>query len=94
MTKRLQVLLDEDEYREIQEAARRRCLSVSEWVRQSLRTARYDRPRVTKEEKLRAINDAYGRNYPTADIDVMLAEIEAGRCLPWTPEPRARPRSR
>ncbi len=81
MTKRLQVLLDEDEYREIQEVARRQRLSVSEWVRQSLRKARFDRPRATKEEKLRAIAESGRHQFPTADIDTMLAEIEAGRRL-------------
>ena len=81
MTKRLQVLLDEDEYRAIQAAARRQHLSVSEWVRQTLRKARYDRPRISKEDRLRAIAESGGHQYPTADIDTMLAEIEAGRRL-------------
>ena len=78
MTKRLQVLLDEEEYREIQAVARGQRLSVSEWVRQALRKARFDRPRATKEAKLRAIAEAYSHQAPTADIDKMLAEIEAG----------------
>ena len=81
MTKRLQVLLDEDEYRAIQAAAGRQHLSVSEWVRQTLRKARYDRPRISKEDRLRAIAESGRRQYPTADIDTMLAEIEAGRRL-------------
>ena len=81
MGRRLQVLLDEVEYREIQAAARGQSLSVSEWVRQALRKARSDRPRATMEEKLRAIAEAGRHQYPTADIDTMLAEIEAGRRL-------------
>ena len=81
MAKRLQVLLDEEEYREIQAVARGHRLSVSEWVRQALRKARFDRPRATKEAKLRAIAEAGRHQYPTADIDTMLAEIEAGRRL-------------
>ena len=40
MSKRLQVLLDEPEWREIQKAARAERKTVAEWVRQALRTAR------------------------------------------------------
>ena len=87
MTKRLQVLLDDDEYEEIQAAARSQSLSISEWVRQALRRARSDQPRTTTEAKLRAIAEASSHQHPTADIDVMLAEIETGRSLPWTPDP-------
>ena len=78
MTKRLQVLLDEEEYREIQAVARGQRLSVSEWVRLALRKARFDRPRATKEAKLRAIAEASRHQYPTADIEDMLKEIESG----------------
>ena len=81
MTKRLQVLLDEEEYREIQAIARGQRLSVSEWVRLALQKARSDRPRATTEAKLRAIAEASRHQFPTADIDDMLAEIEAGRRL-------------
>ena len=44
MSKRLQVLIVEDEYLEIQEAARRRRMTVSEWVRRALRKAMDDQP--------------------------------------------------
>ena len=37
--------------------------------------------RASPEEKLRAIAKAYRHQHPTADIEVMLAEIEAGRNL-------------
>ena len=37
MTKRLQVLLDEEELTEIQDVARGQRLTVAEWVRQSMR---------------------------------------------------------
>jgi Arc/MetJ family transcription regulator len=40
MSKRLQVVMDDAEYNEIQEAADARRLTVSAWVRQTLRTAR------------------------------------------------------
>lgn len=78
MSKRLQVLVDEEEYREIQGVARRQRLTVAEWVRQALRRAREDDPG-TVEAKLRAIADASRHEFPTADIDVMLDEIDRGR---------------
>ena len=78
MTKRLQVLLDEEELTEIQDVARGQRLTVAEWVRQSLRTARHDRPGAT-DIKLRAIAEAYRHSFPTGEIGAMLDEIEAGR---------------
>ena len=76
MSKRLQVLFDEEEYREIQASARRSRVTVAEWVRQTLRQARHDHP-ATVEAKLAAV--AASHEFPTADIDVMLREIEAGQ---------------
>ena len=83
MSKRLQVLLDEEEYLEIQiqGVARRQRVTVAEWVRQALRKARGDHPG-TVEAKLRAIADASRHQFPTADIEVMLREIEVGQRLP------------
>ncbi|MDE2861816.1 MAG: antitoxin [Chloroflexota bacterium] len=80
MTKRLQVLLDEEEITEIQDVAREQRLTVAEWVRQSLRAARHERPGAT-DVKLRAIAEAYRHSFPTGDIDSLLDEIEAGRQL-------------
>ena len=80
MSKRLQVLLDEVEYLEIQGVARRQRVTVAEWVRQALRKARIDHPG-TVEAKLRAIADASRSRFSTADIEVMLREIEAGQRL-------------
>lgn len=40
MSKRLQVVLEEDEYAEIRAAAEARRLTISEWVRRELREAR------------------------------------------------------
>ncbi|MGB5880236.1 MAG: antitoxin, partial [Thermoanaerobaculia bacterium] len=36
MSKRLQVLLDEEEFAELQEIARQNRMTLSEWVRQTL----------------------------------------------------------
>ena len=81
MSKRLQVLLDEEEYKEIQGVARRQRVTLAEWVRQALRQARSDHPG-TVEAKLRVIADVSRHDFPTADIEVMLQEIEAGQRLP------------
>jgi Arc/MetJ-type ribon-helix-helix transcriptional regulator len=78
MSTRLQVVLGEDELEEIREVARRRRMTVSDWVRQTLRDARQREPRDDADRKLAVIRDAVRGSYPTADIDVMLAEIEAG----------------
>ena len=80
MSKRLQVLIDEEEYQEIRSVARRQRVTVAEWVRQALRQARSEQPGAI-ETKLRAIADASRHQFPTADIEVMLQEIESGRRL-------------
>jgi hypothetical protein len=78
MSKRLQVLLDESELRDVREAADRQGIPVSEWVRRALRDARRREPRGDLDQKVRAIREAAGHSFPTADIDEMLAEIERG----------------
>ena len=80
MAKLLHVLLDDEEYREIRDAARGGRMPVAEWVRRALRKARADR-RGTVEAKLRAIANATRHEFPTADIDDMLEEIATGRRL-------------
>lgn len=78
MSKRLQVLLEEAELREVQRAARARRMTVAEWVRQALRAARHRDPTKGPERKLAAVRAAARYSFPTADIDQMLAEIERG----------------
>lgn len=78
MSKRLQVLLEEDEYREVQRAARRQRMTVAEWVRQALRAARRREPVRDGERKLEAVRAASRHAFPTGEIDQILAEIERG----------------
>lgn len=78
MSKRLQVLLEPKEYRTFQQIAREAGLSLGEWVRQALRKFLEDKPKKTPQEKLAAIRRASQYNFPTADIEQMLAEIEKG----------------
>ena len=77
MAKRLQVHLDEREYLEIQGIARRQRVTLSDWVRQALRRAVVAHAGAA-ETKLNAIVEASRHGFPTADIDVMLSEIQAG----------------
>ena len=79
MSTRLQVVVGEDELREIKAAARRRELTVSEWVRGVLREAREREPTGDKRDKLEAVRLACRHAFPTADIDEVLADIERGR---------------
>lgn len=81
MTKRLQVLLDDEEYLEIQGVAQRQRVTIEEWIRRALLQARGNQPSTT-EAKLRAIANASRHEFPTADIEVMIREIEAGQRLP------------
>lgn len=78
MSKRLQVLLDEKEWSEIQRAARAHRVTIAEWVRQALRQARRRQPQRDSEKKLRAIRAAARHSFPTGAIEQMLAEIESG----------------
>lgn len=81
VSKRLQVLVHEDEYTEIQEAAQTCRLTIAEWVRQAMRQALRDSIRLPEPSvaRLQAIAEASQHEFPTADIDGMLRDIEAGR---------------
>ncbi len=78
MSKRLQVILKDPEYREIQRAARSRHMSIAEWVRQALQSARRQEPTGSMGKKLESIRMAAQHEFPVGNIDHMLAEIEAG----------------
>jgi hypothetical protein len=78
MAKRLQVILQDKDYREIQSAARARHMTMAEWVRQALAHARRREPVGDVEKKLAMIRSAANYNFPAADIDDMLEEIERG----------------
>ncbi len=78
MSKRLQVLLPDQEMTEIQRIARREKLTVGEWVRRVLREAREQKPTNDREAKLKAVRRGAGYSFPTADIDEMNREIERG----------------
>ena len=78
MSKRLQVLIDDVEYKQFQRLAKRRGMTVAEWVRQALRAAFREEPLGSTEKKLAVVRAAVKQEVPTADIDRMLDEISAG----------------
>jgi hypothetical protein len=78
MAKRLQVILRDPEYGEIQKIARARHMSIAEWVRQALALARRQEPGRDAGKKLEAVRAAARNEFPTAEIETMLGEIESG----------------
>lgn len=78
MAKRLQVIIQDPEYRDIQRAARLRRMSIAEWVRQALVQARRSEPGRELSSRLEVIRAAARNDFPTADVDKMLDEIERG----------------
>jgi hypothetical protein len=78
MSKRLQVLLDPDEWEQLRVVARRHHTTVSDWVRRTLREAWEREPTGDLGTKLRAIRTAARHEFPTADIEQILEEVERG----------------
>ena len=79
MSKRLQVLVPDQDMLEIARLAKRDRLTVGEWVRRALQEARSRRPAAEPETKLKSVRRASRYAFPTADIEQMLHEIEKGR---------------
>ncbi len=80
MSMRLQVILDDTELDEIKVVAARYKMSVSEWVRHTLREARRNEPTKSLASKLAAVDAAYGHDegVPAVDIEQMLDETAQG----------------
>jgi len=78
MTRRLQVLFDDDELAEIQRLAKRQRKTTAAWVRDALRAARSRETYPEAEPKLRAVREAASYAYPTGDIEELLSDIERG----------------
>ncbi len=70
--------MDETEADEYRRLAARDGLTLSEWVRQKLRRAERDEASGNVDRKLAAIRAAARHDFPAADIDRMLREIESG----------------
>lgn len=78
MAKRLQVILQDPDYRAIQRAARSRGMSIAQWVREALAAARQGEPSTDFGKKLEVVRAAVRHDFPSGDIGAMLAEIESG----------------
>jgi hypothetical protein len=81
MSKRLQVVVRDEELERYERSAEAAGLSTSAWVRQALRVAERERSNGDVEAKLAAIRKAvsYETGGREVDIETMLAETEAGR---------------
>ena len=74
MSKRLQVLIPDGLDARVRKAAQRKRQSKGEWVRRAIERALEDR-----HDDGDPLNRLAQLGGPTADIEQMLAEIEAGR---------------
>lgn len=81
MSKRLQIVMPEEEIEELRRAAERAGMSLSEWARVALRQAKRRQQGPTAAEKLEAMERALECGHPTGDIHEILASIEMGRDL-------------
>ena len=81
MSTRLQIVVSEDEARQLRRSARKAGLTLSEWARRALRLARNAQLSANPEQKLRALARALECGHPTTEIGPMLDEIERGRDL-------------
>jgi hypothetical protein len=91
MSKRLQVLLEDREFREIQRIAQSRRMTVAEWVRQALRAASRREPLGDTGKKLEVIRTAGRHAFPIGEVGQVLEEIERGHVgesrRPFAPAP-------
>jgi hypothetical protein len=78
MTKRLQVLFEDAEYAALQAAATSRGMTMAEWVRQALTTARREASTADVDRKLAAIRAAVRHAAPTGPIERLVGETERG----------------
>lgn len=78
MSKHLHVLLSDEEMTDIRRLARREGLTVSDWVRRSLRHTHQQQTVSDPETKLKAIRRGAQLSFPTADVEQMLSDIDFG----------------
>jgi predicted 2-oxoglutarate/Fe(II)-dependent dioxygenase YbiX len=78
MSKRLQVILSDEEMRDLQKIARQQKTTVADWVRRALLSEKNRHPTKEADKKIQVVRAAVRNSFPAAEIDVMLAEIDAG----------------
>lgn len=81
MSKRLQVVVSDEEYQAVAETAKRRGVPIAEVVRDSLRRTLPDDDDAPPEQRIAAVLQFARFAGPTGDIDQVLEDIEAGRGL-------------
>jgi len=74
----MQILLPDDEIEAFRSAADAQRMTLSDWVRSTLREAASSRSAAGPQERIVAIRAAASHAFPAPDIDRMLTEIEAG----------------
>ncbi len=70
--------MEDEEFQAVRAAARRRRMTVSEYVRQVLRRARAEDPERPAARKLMVVREAAKHAYPTGSPEEMEAEIVRG----------------
>jgi hypothetical protein len=81
MSKRLQIIVSDKEAERLRATAERAGLSLSEWARRALVREEQREGGPDSSRMLAALDRALTLGHPTADIDQMLREVEAGRAL-------------
>jgi hypothetical protein len=79
MSKRLQVLLQDEEYQELAQVCRKQAISIAQWVRGALRKSLQQSRPLSPEKKLARILKFTKHEGPTGDINEILSDIERGR---------------
>ncbi len=79
MSKRLQIVVSDEEYRALAKLARKRAKPVAQVVRESLRRTMADESERRPEERIAAVLRFARFSGPTGDIEQILQEIEQGR---------------
>ncbi len=81
MSKRLHIIMQDEEVDALRRCAEREGLTLSEWARRALRRAQRSQKGLTSDQKLKALDRALQCGHPTADIDEILVSIQKGRGL-------------
>jgi hypothetical protein len=74
----MQIIMDDNEFREIQRIAKSNNMSLAEWVRQVLRAARRGQPRGNPARRIDVVREAARHSFPTGDIGQIIGEIDEG----------------
>ncbi len=81
MSKRLQVLIPEEEFRELHKVSKSQNKSVADWVRESIHIRLQANKPETPEKRLARLLKFARFSGPSGDIKQILSEIEKGRHL-------------